>query len=104
MEFADVCIEVMGTASSYNIAIPFYYLSDEPFWSLIPKMWIACEDSVEVEPTYDYIEQKYSCSIIDQDLFNLLADKKDYATFKKQLIEDIIKEGKTEPQAYDVKK
>ena len=67
-------------------------------------MWMACEDSGEVEPTYDYIEQNYSCSIIDQDLFELLADEKDYATFKKQLIEDIIEERKSlESQADDVK-
>ena len=103
MEFADVCIDVMGTASSFNIAIPFYYLGNESFWSLIPQMWMACEDSGEVEPTYDYIEQNYSCSIIDQDLFELLADEKDYATFKKQLIEDIIEERKSlESQADDV--
>ena len=90
MEFADVCIDVMGTASSFNIAIPFYYLGNESYWSLIPQMRMACENSDEVEPTYDYIEQNYSCSIIDQDLFELLADKKDYTTFKKLLIEDII--------------
>ena len=103
MEFADVCIDVMGTASSFNIAIPFYYLGNESFWSLIPQMWMACEDSGEVEPTYDYIEQNYSSSIIDQDLFELLADKKDYAIFKKQLIEDIIEEKKNpEPQVDDV--
>jgi hypothetical protein len=102
MEFADVCIDVMGTASSFNIAIPFYYLGNDSFWSLIPQMWMAREESGEIEPTYDYIEQNYSCSIIDQDLFELLSDKKDYATFKKQLIEDIIEEGKTpELQAED---
>lgn len=102
MEFADICIDIMGTASSFNIAIPFYYLRDESFWSLIPQMWMACEDSGEVEPTYDYIEQNYSCSIIDQDLFELLADRKAYATFKKQLIEDIIEERKSpESQAED---
>ena len=53
MEFADVCIDVMGTASSYNIAIPFYYLGNESFWSLIPQMWVACDNSEEVEPTHD---------------------------------------------------
>ena len=91
MEFADVCLDVMGTASSYNIAIPFFYLSDEPFWSLIPQMWMACEDSGEIEPTYDYIEKTYSCAIIDQDLFGLLSDEEGFSKFKGTLIEGVIR-------------
>ena len=96
MEFADVCLDIMGTASSYNIAIPFYYLSDESFWSLIPQMWMACEDSDEVEPTYDYIEKTYSCAIIDQDLFGLLSDEEGFSKFKETLVEGVIR-GKRAP-------
>jgi len=91
MEFADVCIDVMGTASSYNIAIPFYYLGNESFWSLIPQMWVACDNSEEVEPTYDYIESTYSCAIIDQDLFGLLSDEVDFSKFKETLVESVIR-------------
>lgn len=91
MEFADVCLEIMGTASSYNIAIPFYYLSDESFWSLIPQMCMACEDLGEIEPTFDYIEKTYSCAIIGQDLFGLLSDEEGFSKFKEILIERIIR-------------
>ena len=85
MEFADVCLDIMGTASSFNIAIPFYYMGDEPFWTLIPKDWRTVGDSGEVEPTYDYIENTYSCAIIDKDLFGLLSDEEGFSKFRELL-------------------
>lgn len=91
MEFADVCLDVMGTASSYNIAIPFFYLGDEVFWSLIPQIWMACEESGKIEPTYDYIEKTYACAIIDQDMFGLLSDEEGFSKFKESLVEGIIR-------------
>ena len=91
MEFADVCLDVMGTASSFNIAIPFYYMGDEPFWTLIPKDWKACGDSGEVEPTYDYIEKTYSCAIVEKDLFGLLSDEESFFKFRKLLVERVIR-------------
>lgn len=100
MEFADVCLDVMGTASSYNIAIPFYYLSDESFWSLIPQIWMACEDIGEIEPTYDYIENTYSCALINQDLYGLLSDKEDFLRFKEDLIESVIR-GKKKSHVHE---
>lgn len=100
MEFADVCLDVMGTASSYNIAIPFYYLSNESFWSLIPQMWLVSEDLGKIEPTYNYIERTYSCAIIDQDLFELLSDKEGFAKFKETLVESVIR-NKIIPVAID---
>ena len=102
MEFADVCIDVMGTASSFNIAIPFFYLGEEPFWSLIPQVWMACEDAGEVEPTYDYIESTYSCAVIDQDLFRLLADNDSFPKFKETLVEGVIR-GKRVPEVIEEK-
>lgn len=89
MEFADVCLDIMGTASSFNIAIPFYYLSDESFWTLISKDWKACGDSGEVELTYDYIENTYSCAIIDKDLFGLMSDEEGFSKFRESLAESV---------------
>ncbi|MBR6031844.1 MAG: hypothetical protein IKP36_07785 [Bacteroidaceae bacterium] len=89
MEFADVCLDIMGTASSFNIAIPFYFMGDESFWTLIPKDWNTCGDSGEIEPTYDYIENNYSCAIIDNDLFGLLSDEEGFSKFRKLLSESV---------------
>lgn len=85
-EFADVCIDVVGTASSYNIAVPYYYMSEEPFWSLIPKEWMVREDREETEITYDYVEQTVACSIMDNDLFDVLSNKEDFDVLKKVLL------------------
>lgn len=88
-EFADVCIDNMGTASSYNIAIPYYYLSEEPFWSLIPKDWVVNENCEE-EITFDYIERTYVCSLMDNDLYELLSSEDDFASLKKILVNNVI--------------
>ena len=93
MEFADVCLDIMGTASSFNIAIPFYYMGDEPFWTLIPKDWRTVGDSGEVEPTYDYIESTYSCAIIDKDLFGLLSDEEGFSKFRNLLAKSVKMQG-----------
>ena len=93
MEFADVCIDNVGTASSYNIAIPFYHLGDEPFWNLIPKVWAVhedMEDQIDSEPTYDYIESTFACSLIDQDLYELLSSEEEFATLKRVLVDTVI--------------
>ena len=98
MEFADVCIDNVGTASSYNIAIPYYHLEDEPFWNLIPKVWTVhedIEDKTDSEPTYDYIESTYACSLIDQDLYELLSSEEEFATLKKVLVGTVIKGNET---------
>ena len=87
-EFADVCIDVVGTASSYNIAVPYYYMSEEPFWSLIPKEWMVREDREETEITYDYVEQTVACSIMDNDLFDVLSNKEDFDVLKKVLLDN----------------
>jgi hypothetical protein len=89
-EFADVCIDNVGTASSYNIAIPYYYMSEEPFWSLIPKEWVVREDREEEEITFDYIERIYACSVIDHDLYELLSSEDDFASLKKILVDNVI--------------
>lgn len=89
-EFADVCIDNVGTASSYNIAIPYYYMSEEPFWSLIPKEWVVREDRDEEEITFDYIERTYACSVIDHDLYELLSSEDDFASLKKILVDIVI--------------
>lgn len=85
-EFADVCIDVIGTASSYNIALPYYYMSEEPFWSLIPKEWVVREDRDEIEITFDYVEQTIACSIMDNDLFDVLSNKEYFDVLKKVLL------------------
>lgn len=93
MEFADVCIDNVGTASSYNIAIPFYHMGNEPFWNLIPKVWAEhedIEDEIYSEPTYDYIERTYACSLIDHDLYELLSSEDDFASLKKVLVNNLI--------------
>ena len=93
MEFADVCIDNVGTASSYNIAIPYYHLMDEPFWNLIPKVWAVhedIEDDTNSEPTYEYIERTYACSLIDHDLYELLSSEEDFASLKKILVDNLI--------------
>lgn len=89
-EFADVCIDNVGTASSYNISIPYYYMSEEPFWSLIPKEWVVRDKCMEEDITFDYIEHNYACSIIDNDLYELLSNKDDFASLKKVLVDHII--------------
>lgn len=89
-EFADVCIDNVGTASSYNIAIPYYYMSEEPFWSLIPKEWVVREEREEEEITFDYIERTYSGSVIDHDLYELLSSEDDFASLKKILVDNVI--------------
>lgn len=97
-EFADVCIDNVGTASSYNIAIPYYYMSEEPFWSLIPKEWVVCEDHEEEEITFDYIERTFACSIIDHDLYELLSRKDDFASLKEILVNNVINSNNLLPQ------
>ena len=91
-EFADVCIDNVGTASSYNIAIPYYYMSEEPFWSLIPKEWVVREDSEE-NITFDYIERTYACSSIDHDLYELLSNEDDFASLKRILVDNVINDN-----------
>ena len=41
----------------------------------------------EVEPTYDYIENTYSCAIIDKDMFGLLSDEEGFSKFMELLAE-----------------
>ena len=89
MEFADVCIDNVGTASSYNIAIPYYHMREEPFWNLIPKEWTMhedIEDTIDTEPTYDYIERTFLTAILDMDFFDLLSDKDGFHLFKQFLL------------------
>lgn len=75
-EFADVCMEYMGTASSYNIAYPFFYMEDEPFWTLIPAEGKVYEDIASIEtPIYDVIESTISYALMDEKLFKLFTDK-----------------------------
>lgn len=89
-EFADVCIDNVGTASSYNIAIPYYYLNDEPFWSLIPKDSVVAEDYKEEEITFDYIERRIACSVIDPDFFDFLSNADSFKVLKKSLMDRVI--------------
>lgn len=91
MEFADVCIEYMGTASSYNIAIPYYYMNNEPFWNLIPNEGLTYDDIESIkEPTYDVIENCINCAMIDELLFTLLQDKDNTDRLKTVLIHKYI--------------
>jgi len=98
-EFADVCIDVVGTASSYNIAVPYYYMSEEPFWSLIPKEWVVREDREETEITYDYVEQTVACSLMDNDLFDVLSNKEDFDILKMVLLGN--RDNKKESTEYE---
>lgn len=91
-EFADVCIDMMGTASSYNIAIPYYYMAEEPFWSSVPKESVLRETHEEEEITYDYIEATIESSIIDYDLFEVLSNNSEFEQLKKSLINNVIKD------------
>lgn len=91
MEFADVCIEYMGTASSYNIAIPYYYMNNEPFWNLIPNEGVTYDDIESIkEPTYDVIENSINCAMIDELLFTILQDEVNSDSLKKVLIDKYI--------------
>ena len=91
MEFADVCIEYMGTASSYNIAIPYYYMNNEPFWNLIPNEGVTYDDIESIkEPTYDIIENRINCAMIDELLFTILQVKDNSDSLKKVLIDKYI--------------
>lgn len=91
MEFADVCIEYMGTASSYNIAIPYYYMNNEPFWNLLPNEGITYDyiESIK-DPTYDTIENCVNCAMIDKSLFTLLQNKDNMDILKTALIDKYI--------------
>ena len=89
-EFADVCIDNMGTASSYNIAIPYYYMSEEPFWSLTPKELAVHEESIDGLISFDYIERNFACSVLDNDLYGLLSDEAEFEAIKKFLTDSII--------------
>ena len=91
MEFADVCIEYMGTASSYNIAIPYFYMNNEPFWNLIPNEGLTYDDIESIkEPTYDVVENCINCAMIDELLFTLLQDKDNSDRLKTVLINKYI--------------
>lgn len=91
MEFADVCIEYMGTASSYNIAIPYYYMINEPFWNLIPNEGLTYDDIESIEePTYDTIDNCINCAMIDELLFTLFQDKDNSNKLKSVLIDKYI--------------
>lgn len=91
MEFADVCIEYMGTASSYNIAVPYYYMNSEPFWNLIPNEGLTYDDIESItEPTYDIVENYINSAMIDEFLFTLLQDKDNSDRLKRVLIDKYI--------------
>ena len=91
MEFADVCIEYVGTASSYNIAIPYYYMNSEPFWSLVPKEGLSYSDLESIsELNYDTIENHVSYALIDEGLFNLMQDGNESEKLKTVLIDKYI--------------
>lgn len=97
MEFADVCMEYMGTASSYNIAFPFLFMNNEPFWTLLPKEGISYSEIEAISvPTFDVVENCISCAIIDDSLFNLLQSVTSYAVLKDIIVSKYInKKAKT---------
>ncbi len=89
-EFADVCIDVVGTASSYNIAIPFYYMCEEPFWDLVPKDSNTIPEGEANIITFDFIERTIAYAIIDQELFDVMLNEHEFNIFKGYLIDKVI--------------
>lgn len=74
-EFADVYMEYTGTASSCNIASPFYHLNNEPFWDLIPAEGYTYDDVDSISaPSFDTLERTVRCAVFDKELFVLLND------------------------------
>ena len=94
----DVCGMREGVWSLIIIVRLYSYIAAN-VW----RCWKACRYMEGVEPTYDYIENTYSCVIIDKDLFGLLSDEEldfieptkvqQYASFLLLMQNNVAKSG-----------
>lgn len=98
MEFVDVCVEYKGTASSYNIALPYFYLNNEPFWTLVPAEGKTYDDIENLsQPSYDTVESCVSYAILDSELFDLLSEEESSNRLTSWLIDTYIRNVKQSP-------
>lgn len=71
-----------------NFALPFYHMSSEPFWKLIPNDGYVLElSSSRSIKSFQSLNTSIDYALIDKDLFYLLSDKDIRLILKQAIIE-----------------
>lgn len=87
---------LVTTNHDCRISYPFYYLKSEKFWTLIPKNGF---DNIEklgsVTKSFTNLNSAIDCAIIDEDLFNLVKDKKSNEILTHFLLDEYFAESKS---------
>lgn len=72
-----------GIQFNPDITKPFFHLSSEPFWQLVPRGGMGCLSAAEGEPedhlpepryTLKYMRENYECARMDHSLFLFMKD------------------------------
>lgn len=87
---------LVTTSHDLRFALPFYHLSSEPFWKLIPnngcEKWIEAKSSMR---SFSNLNTAVAYAEIDNELFELLKQKDSREILKITLLEKYFPESKS---------
>jgi putative restriction endonuclease len=87
---------LVKTSHDLRFALPFYHLSSEPFWKLIPnngcEKWIEAKSSMR---SFSNLNTAVAYAEIDNELFELLKQKDSREILKITLLEKYFSESKS---------
>lgn len=78
-----------------RFALPFYHLTSDEFWKLIPKA--GFENILQLNSSmrsFANLNAAVDCAVIDDDLFLLMKDKKSNSIFQQFLLDEYFPETK----------
>lgn len=87
---------LVKTKHDCRFALPFYHLTSDKFWKLIPKS--GFENILQLSASmrsFANLNAAVDCAIIDEDLYELMKDKKSNEILTQFLLEEYFPESKS---------
>ncbi len=82
--FFEYWDRIMGTDRTTTIALPFFHMNSEPFWSLKYK---SREKPFTYSPSWGAVKERIAHAKLDEELFKLFANTNDRDKIRNRLFE-----------------